>query len=146
MTITVLNRTTKEPLDPQRAPVDGDLVNECIPGGMIKTYTYFEMLSPESSPIRLITIRAFLNRFTLMERITLRTVGTTDPLINDMLEDLKLAAYVDLDDPGVMPGLYYLAQVTSAPDPVISTQVITYPRIAELIVDGTHAEEYQGFR
>jgi len=104
------------------------------------------MLAPTPAPVRLITVRAFLNRFTVTERITLRTVAETDPLINDMLEDLKLAAYVDLDDAGILPGLYYLAQLTSAPDPVVAVQVITYPRIAELTIDGTGAEEYTGFR
>lgn len=146
MTIIVLNATTKQPLDPQRAPVDGDLVEETLPGGMKKRYTYLEMLAPSPVPVRLITVRAFLNRFELMERITLRTLAESDPLVNDMLEDLKLASYVNLDDPGILPGLYYLAQLTTDPDPVIAVKVIEFSRIAELTADGTFDEEYTGFR
>jgi hypothetical protein len=146
MTIIVLNPTTKEPLDPQRAPVDGDLVEETMPGGMKKRYTYLGLLEPQPIPIRIISVRSFLNRFTLPERIALRTMVSMDPIVEDLFESLKLAAFIDLDDPLIPPGLGYIAGLSQPPDPVIAQPVISPTRIAELLADGEEYEEYTGFR
>jgi hypothetical protein len=146
MTIIVLNPATKEPLDPQRTPVNGDLVEEIMPGGMKKRYTFLDLVEPEPIPIRIISVRSFLNRFTLPERIALRTAVGVDPIVEDLMESLKLAAFIDLDDPIIPPGLGYIAGMSQAPDPVIAQPIISPTRIPELLVDGEEYEEYTGFR
>lgn len=55
-----------------------------------------------------ITKLQFLNRFTLEERISIRT--SNDPIIVDFMELLNLAQDVDLLSPIVQNGLGYLVQ------------------------------------
>ena len=53
--------------------------------------------------IRLISTRAFMSRLAQSERIALR--ASADDIVIDMMEDLRMATYVDLDDAGLAAGL-----------------------------------------
>lgn len=78
--------------------------------------------------IRRITKRSFMRRFTLAERIAIRT--STDSIVIDLHEDLKMASNVDLDIPELTAGLQYL----------VSQNILTADRAAELTVDGSTEE------
>ena len=78
--------------------------------------------------IRKITTRAFMQRFTLTERVALR--ASTDDTIIDIYEDLKLASYVDLDD----------SDVSSAIDYFVAQNLLTSNRKSEVLTDGTQLE------
>ena len=142
MSIIVLDKATGLPLDPQNPPSNGDWVRETSANGMITEYEWHSPDAPASNPIRIITVRAFMKRFTMTERIAMRS--SVDPIVVDLMEDLRLASYVDLDDPDILPGLYYIAGLTSDPDPVIDVAIIAADRVTPLTADGTAAEEYKG--
>jgi hypothetical protein len=138
MTIEILNKETGELIDPQRAPVEGDWVRETV-GGVVTEYEYHEPVVTTEPAIRIITVRQFLKRFTQAERIAMR--NSTDDIVIDLYTDLTLASYVDLDDPELIPGLMYISGQT---DPAISSPIILPSRIADLTVDGTQQEAYNG--
>ena len=73
-----------------------------------------------------------MNRLTQPERIALRE--STNSIVIDMMEDLRMAAYVDLDDAKLTPGLAYLE----------SLGLIATSQITDMVIDGTEAEEYNG--
>jgi len=77
-----------------------------------------------------ITKRAFMKRFTLTERITIR--NSTDDVIIDVYEDLKLASYVELDTQDVSDALNYM----------VSVGILESSRVDEMLVDGTSEEAY----
>ena len=87
MTITVLDKATGLPVDPQVSPVDGDWVQETLADGTVKEYEYHDAVAPVVDPIRIITVRAFMKRFTQAERIAMRT--STDDIVIDLMSDLK---------------------------------------------------------
>ena len=81
--------------------------------------------------IRFITVRAFMKRFTQAERIFLRL--TQDDTLIDMMEDLKMASYVDLQDAELAAGI---AQVVQLP---------SFTSMALVILrEGEEHEEYRG--
>lgn len=57
----------------------------------------------------MITKLAFLNRFTLTERMAIRS--STDPIVADIMNLLEIAEYVNLTDPNTTQGVGYLAMV-----------------------------------
>ncbi len=77
-----------------------------------------------------ITKRAFMKRFTLDERIAIR--NSTDDVIIDVYEDLKLASYVELDTQDVSDALNYM----------VSVGILESSRVDEMLVDGTELEAY----
>ena len=83
-------------------------------------------------PIRYITVRAFMQRLLKSERIALR--ASTDDNVIDALEDLRMAAYVDLADSGLAIGLTYLSTLG----------LIAVERIGLILADGTESEKYRG--
>jgi len=141
MSIVVVDRITELPIDPQIAPVDGDWIIETLESGSILKYEYHPVVQ-YVSPIRLITVRAFMNRLELTERVALR--ASEDAIVVDMQEDLKLASYVDLDDAGLAFGLAYLAKLTEAPYPVIDVAIIPVQQVSDMVLDGTQPEAYLG--
>jgi hypothetical protein len=58
---------------------------------------------------RIHTKLQFMNRFTPQERISVRTLAKTDPLIDDFMQLLALAEEVNLDDQTTQAALNYLA-------------------------------------
>lgn len=60
---------------------------------------------------RMLTKLKFLERFTISERIYIRTLVDTDPIIDDIMQLIDLAEYVDLDDANTIAGLQYLMSI-----------------------------------
>ena len=79
-------------------------------------------------PVTRITKRSFMQRFTQTERIAIRK--STDDIVIDIYEDLKIATNVDLGLPEVRQGLLYM----------MSIGLLEAPRVDELLVEGTAAE------
>lgn len=53
----------------------------------------------------------FLNRFTIPERANIRVMSKQDPFVEDFLEMLKVAEFINLDDRTVTAALGYLEYV-----------------------------------
>lgn len=87
---------------------------------------------PQETAIRVISIRAFMQRFNQSERIAIR--NSTDDIVIDIHEDLKMALYVNLDDDDTGQALDYLTSVG----------LIEASRKAEILADGTEVEKYEG--
>jgi hypothetical protein len=51
----------------------------------------------------------FLNRFTLQERIAIR--GSTDPVVEDVMELMNAATYINVTDQTTIDSVNYLASV-----------------------------------
>ena len=81
-------------------------------------------------PIRVITKRAFMQRFDQVERIAIR--NSTDDIVIDIYEDLKMASSVDLDLQDTIDAVNYLN----------TNGYLTVKTIPELLADGTKAEQY----
>jgi len=92
---------------------------------------YIESVHESSvpEPIRRITKRAFMKRFTQAERIAIR--ASTDPIVVDIYEDLKLATFVDLDDVDVVNAIDYL----------VSIGLLESTRKSKMLIDGTDNEK-----
>lgn len=88
-------------------------------------------LVPKHAPIRRITRLAYRNRFSLAEKVAMKT--SSDPVVRVMEDDLMAATFVNLDDPATVAGIDYL--VTSAEFPTIDAG-----RMAALLADGTETE------
>jgi hypothetical protein len=86
--------------------------------GMIKNGKKFvQAPEPEmpEAPVEVTTVRIvsradFLRRMTRAERITLRSLVASDPIVADFMGLLELVEMVDLDSDDVVEGLAYLAQ------------------------------------
>ena len=91
-------------------------------------YTDYELtLEPIlSNPV--ITKRSFMQRFTQPERTVIRK--STDDIVIDVHEDLKIASNVDLSLEDIRNALNYF----------VSIGILEAPRVDELLVDGTEAE------
>lgn len=50
----------------------------------------------------------FMRRFTLTERVAIRSAAATDPMIADLMAMQAAATYIDLDDPDTQAGVAYL--------------------------------------
>ncbi len=83
------------------------------------------------SGIQYITKRAFMKRFEKVDRIFLRKSPDDD--IIDMMEDLMMAAYVDLKDPELSAGI---TTITALPQITTTSEV--------LLAVGTISEKYNG--
>ncbi len=57
----------------------------------------------------LVTKLQFINRFTLQERVGMRT--SADPVVLDIIETINLVTYVNVRDPITIQGVHYLAYV-----------------------------------
>lgn len=58
---------------------------------------------------RIMTVHQFLNRFTAQERITIKEVAKTNPALEDFMDMLNLASFVNPDAVEVYGGLSYLS-------------------------------------
>ena len=84
---------------------------------------------PEADkPIRLITKRSFMRRFDMSERIAIRK--STDDIVIDIYEDLKIASNVNLDLQDTIDALNYLD----------SQGLLTVSTVEGLLRDGTQEE------
>ena len=59
--------------------------------------------------IKILTKLAFLNRFTMSERMSIR--ASTDPIVFDIMNLLQNAEYVNVNDQNTMQGVGYLAMI-----------------------------------
>ncbi len=80
------------------------------------------------SKIRVITKRAFMQRFDQVERITIR--NSVDDIVIDIYEDLKIASNVNLDLQDTIDALNYLD----------SQGLLTVSTVEGLLRDGTQEE------
>lgn len=107
-------------------PSSGDKVQYISPeGGVSETYYSGEVLS-----IRKITKRSFMQRFDQTERIAIR--NSTDDVVIDIHEDLKMASNVDLDLVDTVNAVAYLD----------AQGLLTVKTQADLLRDGTEDERY----
>lgn len=81
-------------------------------------------------PIRVITKRSFMQRFDQVERIAIR--NSTDDIVIDIYEDLKMTSSVDLDLQDTIDAVNYLN----------ANGYLTVKTVPELLTDGTQAEQY----
>lgn len=100
---------------------------------IIRQGEYKHPMVTDPEIIRVITIRAFLNRIDQPTRSALR--NSTDDIVIDLMEDLRMASYVDLDSTDLPTGLSYLQNVVN---------LITADDVVKLLADGTEAEKYRG--
>ena len=84
------------------------------------------------TPIRVITVRALMNRLAQSERIAIR--ASIDDIVIDMMEDLRLASYVNLDDARLTMGLSYLNGLG----------LVAAEQVTNVLVNGTSSEAYRG--
>jgi len=97
-------------------------------------------------PIRYITKRAFKQRLTIAERHAIR--NPSDIYVEDIYDDLMTSSYVDLENIEVAQGIgYILNRLTTVPhiqDTNVMTVTDEVTRLAELLVEGTENEKYNG--
>ena len=107
----------------EQEPVEGDWIKEVFDTGASVERRYS---IPEG--IRKITKRAFMQRYTQVERIAMR--NSTDDIVIDILEDLASATNVRLDLPDVEASIDYL----------ISAGLLDAVRKDSILADGTEDE------
>lgn len=83
-----------------------------------------------SNGIRTVTKRSFMQRFDQSERIAIRK--STDDIVIDIHEDLKMASNVDLDHPDTVSAVAYLG----------SAGLLTVSTVSDLLKDGAEDERY----
>lgn len=86
---------------------------------------------PKPPVIRVLGKRSFMQRFTQAERIAIR--NSTDDIVIDIHEDLKMTSFVDLDHPDTEASLRYLTFIG----------LLAEGRKEEMLVDGEEAEKYK---
>lgn len=111
---------------PNEAPVDGDFVEIVHPSGAIerKYYSAEPVLEVEQAPTVSVTPAFdFYRKFTLQERIAIRTLAATDLIAEDFLATLNAAIAGGLnvrsDDHDLIGGLAYFESVPSG-SPVLA--------------------------
>ena len=109
---------------------DGQKARKKIPVG--ETFGYEEYIystvEPAPDVIKLITTRAFMQRFTQTERIEIR--NSVDDIVADIRSDLDMANHVDLDD----------SDVSDAVDALIALTSLEPGRKTALLANGTEKE------
>jgi hypothetical protein len=94
--------------------------------------TFTDNRQPSVDPIRKLAVASFLQRIPQAARISAR--NSTDDIIIDLFEDLKLRTYVDLDNPLLSAGLDYI---------VASDIPFDSDDKAACLVDGTEDEAWE---
>lgn len=92
----------------QNEVVNTILLNSLLDWEVPEGHTLVEVVEQEPSVVKLLTQLEFLRRFTVTERITIRS--SPDPVIQDFLHLVNLAQDVNLDDPDTVMGVVYLEQ------------------------------------
>jgi len=118
---------------PSQSMEAGDTIKIVYDDGSTEEKVYTDPSSvPENvaSPIRQLSKRAFMQRFTQAERIAIR--NSTDDVVIDIHEDLKMSSYVDLDDASVSQALAYF----------VSQTILSSDRPTQILSDGFLAEAY----
>ena len=122
---------TNTAISPERLPAEGEWAEYSSP-----THTqvrqYFAPVTPVEIGIRMITTRAFMQRLSQSERIALR--ASTNDIVVDMLDDIRMASYIDLDNAALAAGLGYLD----------SLGLIATAQVTDMVLDGTELEAYRG--
>ena len=66
---------------------------------------------PVADPKRIVSKLEFLNSFTMVERIGIRSRAQTDPVVTDILQFLEMAEFVNKDDLNIINSIQYLASI-----------------------------------
>ena len=100
----------------------------------------------QEEPIIIIAVAAFKKRLTIAERHAVRT--TDDIYVTDIYDALIGSGYVNFNDDDVEIGLWYvlnyLITIPNVQDANVMTVLDRDSRLAELLVDGTVLEKYNG--
>lgn len=128
MDIIAWDQTTDTAVIPERLPSDGEWAR-FTDGKRVYKKQYHPQPEPSVESIRIITTRAFMQRFTLAERADFRS--SANDVVADIKEDLQLASYVDLDN----------ADVSGAIDALVSLTLLEASRKTVLLADGTTQEQ-----
>jgi len=67
--------------------------------------------APEAPSDMRVTQLAFLQRFTLAERMSIRAARTTDPVVDDFMDLVDKATFIDLARDDTEAGVGYLVQI-----------------------------------
>lgn len=142
--LQVWDRDLMEPLNPQRAPVEGDLVYEYIGKSRTIHHYYKEpeaSVEPVIPPIRVITTGSMQRRFTILEEEAIE--NGLDSKAKVIKSRLMNADYCDLDFTDTQEGVGYICNYLASVDALYNT---TNPsvRLDSLLIDGTNLEEYKG--
>lgn len=92
----------------EQEPKDGDWIKVTNGKSIVKKW-YMRPIAPEVPKIRMITKRAFMRRFTQVERIAIRK--SVDDIVIDIYDDLKMVSHVDLDLVDTIQSIEYLKSV-----------------------------------
>ena len=111
------NQVTNNLLDisySEMTPIEGTVIE--IRNGDIPDFTKVEWNTAtldfyNKVEIRNISKVDFLNRFSVTERANIRLRAKEDPFVEDFLEMLKVAEYINLDDRNVTAALGYLVYI-----------------------------------
>ena len=101
------NKETDSPIKPERSPITGEWARH--ENGVKKEYNNPVNLNSEIDYGTIITKRALSQRLNPVIRAAIRS--STDDIVIDIIEDLKLAEYADLSDQDLIDSLAYLVYI-----------------------------------
>ncbi len=81
--------------------------------------------------VRTLTPLQFRQRFTVQERVAITTIARQDAVIETLLDDLRVAEEVDLDDPATLMGAQAMVQALVAAGAVAAEAAEA--RVAEIL-------------
>lgn len=77
----------------------------------------------ESKKKLIVSKLQFMNLLSLSERIQIRTAAETDPILNDIVQQLNIAEFIDLSRPDTISSLLYLQ----------SKNILSETRVGEIL-------------
>ena len=90
---------------------DEDAITKSMADDATKEKERAIAISKQKDKSNAMTRLAFMQRFTPEERVALRGLETTDPLVGDLFEMIRLAEGVDLTDELTIQGIEYLVNM-----------------------------------
>ena len=92
---------------------DGNVINRinASAGFMAANHEHYRLADDQPAPApvtRVITLRAFYDRFTQPERLAIRTAAKTDVVVEDFMKYAEAGPTVDMDSDKTAAGLAYL--------------------------------------
>jgi len=102
-----LIQVSEQELSASGHPLQVRTIDRTMPD-MTKVTWEKNLLNFVDKPVRSLSKLDYLRRFTTQERITIRTVAKTNPVLEDFMVLMDLATEINLDDPDTVAGLHML--------------------------------------
>ena len=102
-----LIQVSEQELSASGHPLQVRTIDRTMPD-MTKVTWEKSILNFVDKPVRSLSKLEYLRRFTAQERIAIRTVAKTDPVLEDFMVLMDLATEINLDDPDTVSGLHML--------------------------------------